>query len=160
MDIASGARRAVRYLRELGHRRGGEGWSAEAGYEAMKGLLERAPDLTAVFCANDPLAIGALSALSESSRRVPEEVSVIGFDDSELLRRATPPLTTMRIYSRNMARMASRRLLERIENRDQPPVRIEFPIDLVVRRSCMSCGALLCAWANRGAGPMRVWLRE
>jgi DNA-binding LacI/PurR family transcriptional regulator len=115
---------------------GDEGWSAEAGHAAMGRLLRRRPDLTAVLCANDLLAIGALSALSEGSRRVPDDVSVMGFDDTELARHASPPLTTMRIHSKDMARGAARRLLERIENPGIPAVRIEFPIDLVVRKSC------------------------
>ncbi len=115
---------------------GDEGWSAEAGYAAMNRLLERNRNLTAVFCANDLLAIGALSALSERCISVPQEVSVLGFDDSELARHASPPLSTMRIHSRDMARTAARRLLERIEAGALPPVRIEFPIDLVVRKSC------------------------
>jgi DNA-binding LacI/PurR family transcriptional regulator len=173
MDLADGARKAVLYLRGLGHERvgmingplrldsartrflawkqameesgvradercadGDEGWSAEAGYAAMKRLRSRCPELTAVFCANDLLAIGALSALSELGVRVPEEVSVVGFDDTELARHASPPLTTMKIHSRDMARSAARRLLERVENAGLPPVRIGFPIDIVVRRSC------------------------
>jgi DNA-binding LacI/PurR family transcriptional regulator len=173
MDLAAGARAAVRHLQAMGHTRiavvngplrlesarvrflawkeaiaeaggvpderlvdGDEGWSAEAGYAAMNRLIARCPDLTAVFCANDLLAIGALSALSEKSRRVPDDVSVIGFDDSELALHASPPLTTMRIHSRDMARTAGRRLLERVENGSLPSVRIEFPIDLVIRKSC------------------------
>jgi DNA-binding LacI/PurR family transcriptional regulator/predicted DNA-binding transcriptional regulator len=115
---------------------GDEGWSAEAGRAAMARLLQRSPDLTAVFCANDLLAMGALAALADRGRRVPEDVSVVGFDDTELARHALPPLTTMQIHSRDMARSAVRRLLERIEDRGIPPVRIEFPIDLVVRSSC------------------------
>ena len=102
----------------------------------MGRLLERNPDLTAVFCANDLLAIGALSALRERSISVPEKVSVMGFDDTELAQHASPPLTTMRIHTRDMARSAARRLLERVESPGLPPVRIEFPIDLVVRKSC------------------------
>jgi LacI family transcriptional regulator len=173
MDLAAGVKKAVRYLRDLGHRRiaivngplrlesarirflawkeamaesgspaddrlvdGDEGWSAEAGHAAMGRLLERSPDLTAVLCANDLLAIGALSALSERSLRVPDDVSVMGFDDTELARHASPPLTTMRIHSRDMARAAARRLLERVENPGIPAVRIEFPIDCVIRKSC------------------------
>jgi LacI family transcriptional regulator len=174
MDIASGVRKALRYLRELGHERigivngpldkesarvryaawkddmassgagaideglacGGEGWSAEAGYAAMDSLIERRPDLTAVFCANDLLAIGALSALAKRGLRVPEDVGVVGFDDSELARHSSPPLTTMRIYSRDMARSAVKRVLERIEGGALPPVRLEYPIDIVVRESC------------------------
>jgi len=109
-------------------------WSSEAGAQAMGRLLEKAPGLTAVFCANDLLAVGALSALAERSLRVPEDVSVVGFDDTELARHAS--LTTMRIHSRDMAHSAARRLLERIEAPGIPAVRIEFPIDLVIRRSC------------------------
>ncbi len=173
MDLAAGVRKAVGYLRGLGHQRiaiingplrlesartrflawkeamaeaggawddllvdGDEGWSAEAGYAAMNRLLERNRHLSAVFCANDLLAIGALSALSERSLGVPDDICVLGFDDSELARHASPPLTTMRIHSRDMARSAARRLLERIEIGNLPPVRMEFPIDLVVRKSC------------------------
>ncbi len=115
---------------------GNEGWSAEAGHAAMDRLLDRCPDLTAVFCANDLLAIGALSALSARSLRVPEDVSVMGLDDTELALHASPPLTTMKIHSRDMGRAAVRRLLERVENPDLPAVRTEFPIDLVERKSC------------------------
>ena len=115
---------------------GGEGWSAEAGYAAMDALIERRHDVTAVFCANDLLAVGALSALAKRGLRVPEDVSVVGFDDSELARHSAPSLTTMRIYSREMARSAVRRVLERIEGGALPPVRLEYPIDLIVRESC------------------------
>jgi len=115
---------------------GGEGWSAEAGYAAVDDLICRRPDVTAVFCANDLLAIGALSALARRGLMVPEDVGVVGFDDTELARHSSPPLTTMRIYSRDMARSAVKRVLERIENANLPPVRLEYPIDLVVRESC------------------------
>jgi LacI family transcriptional regulator len=114
---------------------GGKGWSAEAGFLAMEQLVDRCPDLTAVFCANDLLAIGALSALSKRGLRVPDDISVVGFDDSELARHSCPPLTTMKIYSRDMARFAVRQLVDRIENRNLPPVKVDFPIDLVVRES-------------------------
>ena len=173
MDIGAGVRRALQYLRSLGHRRigivngpldlesarvrfeawrdemrsggqgpedslacGGGGWSAEAGAAAANELLARRPDVTALFCANDLLAIGALSAISKRGLKVPEDVSVIGFDDTELSRHAVPPLTTMRIYSRDMARSAVRRILERLEGGSIPPVKLEYPIDLVPRESC------------------------
>ena len=174
MDLAAGARTAVRYLRALGHERIGivngplrlesarirfqawqevmresglpydgttmtvdnDEWTAEAGYTSMKRLLDRNSGLTAVFCANDLLAIGALSALYERSLRVPDDVSVIGFDDTELSRHAAPPLTTMKIYSREMAKAAVKRLLDRMNEPELPPVRIEFPIELIERKSC------------------------
>ncbi len=113
----------------------GEGWTAEAGYAAAARLVGRGGGMTALFCANDLLAIGALSALAAKGLRVPADLSVVGFDDSELARHAMPPLTTMRIYSRDMARSAARRVLERIESPGLPPVKLEFPIDIVVRNS-------------------------
>ena len=74
--------------------------------------------------------------MAKRGLRVPEDVSVVGFDDSELARHSAPSLTTMRIYSREMARSAVRRVLERIEGGALPPVRLEYPIDLIVRESC------------------------
>jgi LacI family transcriptional regulator len=173
MDIGAGVRKAVRYLRGLGHEKigivngpltiesaslryaawqeemgsvrggivegfacGGEAWSAESGYEAVRSLFDRRPDVTALFCANDLLAVGALSALAKLGLGVPDNVSVVGFDDTELSRHSAPPLTTMRIYSRDMARSAVKRVLERIEDGALPPVRLEYPIDLVIRESC------------------------
>jgi DNA-binding LacI/PurR family transcriptional regulator len=111
-------------------------WAAENGCAAMKRLLDDNPDLTAVFCATDLLAIGALSALYERSVRVPDDVSVIGFDDSELSRHSALPLTSMRIHSRDMAKAPVRRLVERLQEPGAPAVWIDFPIDLVERKSC------------------------
>jgi len=67
---------------------------------------------------------------------VPGDISVMGFDDTELARHSSPPLTTMKIYSRDMARSAVRRVLERIESGALPAVKLEYPIDLIVRESC------------------------
>lgn len=112
------------------------GWTAEAGFQAMERLVSRCPEVTAVFCANDLLAIGALSALSKRGMAVPQQISLVGFDDSEWARHAVPALTTMKIHSRAMARAAVRRILERLETPDLPAVVVEFPIDLVSRDSC------------------------
>jgi DNA-binding LacI/PurR family transcriptional regulator len=115
---------------------GGEGWSAESGYAAVHEFLGRRSDITALFCSNDLLAIGALSAAAKRGLRVPEDIGIVGFDDTELARNSSPPLTTMRIYSREMARSAVKRLLERIEGGALPPVKVEYPIDLIIRESC------------------------
>lgn len=71
-------------------------WGARSGHSAMRALLATDPDLTAVFVANDQMAFGALSALAESGRRVPEDVSVVGFDDIPEAEFFQPPLTTVR----------------------------------------------------------------
>jgi DNA-binding LacI/PurR family transcriptional regulator len=70
-------------------------WTAAAGYRAGQ-MLARMPEVTAVFAANDHLALGILRALSERGRRVPQEVSVVGFDDVPEAAFFTPPLTTIR----------------------------------------------------------------
>jgi DNA-binding LacI/PurR family transcriptional regulator len=70
-------------------------WSAAAGYAAGRDLAAR-PEVTAVFCANDQMAIGVLRALYEAGRRVPRDVSVVGFDDVPEAPYLLPPLTTVR----------------------------------------------------------------
>ncbi|MGM1064388.1 LacI family DNA-binding transcriptional regulator [Saccharothrix sp. Mg75] len=70
-------------------------WSAASGYRAGRELA-RVPDLTAVFAANDHLALGILRAMHEAGRRVPHDVSVVGFDDVPEAAHFTPPLTTVR----------------------------------------------------------------
>jgi DNA-binding LacI/PurR family transcriptional regulator len=70
-------------------------WSAEFGYEAGRRLAAD-PKLTAVFTANDQIAIGLLLALHEAGRRVPDDVSVVGFDDQPEAAYLVPPLTTVR----------------------------------------------------------------
>jgi DNA-binding LacI/PurR family transcriptional regulator len=72
-----------------------EDWTAASGYRAGQ-LLARMPEVTAVFAANDSLALGLLRALSERGRRVPEDVSVVGFDDVPEAAYFIPPLTTVR----------------------------------------------------------------
>ena len=79
-------------------------FSQESGVAAMRALLERDPALDAVFCANDLMAVGALQALREVGRRVPEDVAVVGFEDAPIARSAHPPLTTVHQSSEEMGR--------------------------------------------------------
>jgi DNA-binding LacI/PurR family transcriptional regulator len=70
-------------------------WSARSGYEAGRELATR-PEVTAVFCANDPMALGFLRAAAEAGRCVPQDISVVGFDDVPEAAYFSPPLTTVR----------------------------------------------------------------
>ncbi|WP_221586196.1 LacI family DNA-binding transcriptional regulator [Microbacterium sp. G2-8] len=70
-------------------------WSADFGYEYARGF-RRMPDATAIFAANDEMAIGIIHGLHEAGFRVPEDVSVVGFDDLAIARHVLPPLTTVR----------------------------------------------------------------
>ena len=65
------------------------------GYEGVKRLLERKPDITAVFCANDEMAIGAIKGIVDMGMRVPEDIAVAGFDDIDIAKVFIPSLTTV-----------------------------------------------------------------
>ena len=91
--------------------------------------------MTAVFCANDQTAIGAVKALREKGVSIPGQLSVIGIDDIEMSRYITPMLTTIHIPAEEMGRQTARTLIERIEGRRRLPVRIEVPFRLVRRES-------------------------
>jgi len=109
----------------------------EAGaYAAMQRLLPLNPD--AVFAASDVMAIGALRAVREAGRRVPEDIALIGFDDIPLAAHTNPLLTTIRQPVQRMGEAAAEMLIERIEQPEAPPRRIVLPTELVIRVSCGS----------------------
>ena len=90
-------------------------WSAASGYRNGQ-LLARLPDVTAVFTANDHIALGLLRALSEHGRRVPHDVSIVGFDDVPEAAYFTPPLTTVRPDFEAVAAAGLELLMEQIES--------------------------------------------
>ncbi|MBB6475309.1 GH1 family beta-glucosidase [Sphaerisporangium rubeum] len=108
-------------------------FSRTSGAEAMRRLLEDDPELDAVFAANDLMAIGALSVLHETGRRVPDDVAVIGFDDIDAAAFTIPPLTTIRTSMHDQARAAIRLLLRHIEG--GPAGSVILPTDLIIRSS-------------------------
>ncbi|MEU5696060.1 LacI family DNA-binding transcriptional regulator [Actinosynnema sp. NPDC020468] len=95
------------------------GYSREGGKRAMHALLTRVPDLDGVFVASDHMAAGALDALREAGRRVPEDVAVVGFDDHPMIApHTTPPLTSVRQDTTNQVRQMVAHLLRLL--RDEP----------------------------------------
>jgi LacI family transcriptional regulator len=72
-------------------------WTEQSGYTAMKNLLEKHPDMTALYAGNDSMAIGAIRAAQQAGLRVPDDISVIGFDDIPQASTNTPALTTVRV---------------------------------------------------------------
>jgi DNA-binding LacI/PurR family transcriptional regulator len=122
-----------------------EGWSMKAGhhtmapeigYRPMKALLDKNRDFTAVFCFNDIAAIGAIRALKDAGLRVPEDVSVVGFDDIQSAAFSTPSLTTVRQPLTEMGRRGAQLLLERIAHREREyAVEIIMAPELIVRES-------------------------
>ncbi|MEU6342243.1 LacI family DNA-binding transcriptional regulator [Streptomyces sp. NPDC046977] len=110
-------------------------FTEEGGRAAMRALLERRPDVDAVFAASDVMASGALQVLRESGRRVPDDVALIGFDDSAVARHTDPPLTSVRQPIEEMGRTMARVLLEEI-GADTPTRRhVVLATELVRRES-------------------------
>jgi len=110
-------------------------WSAASGYAAGRELASDG-DVTAVFAANDDMAIGLIRALTEAGLRVPDDVSVVGFDDIHVAAYVTPPLTTVRQPFDAVAQDGLRLLVQAIEKPEValPPAN-DPPVELVVRAS-------------------------
>ncbi|MER7952195.1 LacI family DNA-binding transcriptional regulator [Streptomyces sp. NPDC096079] len=112
-------------------------FTEDGGRRAMRELLDRRPDLDAVFAASDVMAAGARSVLREAGRRVPEDVALVGVDDSAVARHMDPPLTSVRQPIEEMGRTMARLLLQEIaapSDPDEQPRRM-LPTELVVRAS-------------------------
>jgi DNA-binding LacI/PurR family transcriptional regulator len=109
-------------------------WSARSGHELALQLVDD-PNVTAIFVANDQMALGALRALHESGRRIPQDVSVVGFDDIPEAPYFTPPLTTVRQDFDEMGRRGLRLLLDTISAPDGSPAHHEVVPELIVRAS-------------------------
>lgn len=113
-----------------------ESWLQRSeSYNATKRLLQRAPELTALFVINDDCAIGAIHAATEMGLRVPQDISIAGFDDINLAREVTPPLTTVVVPKVWLGAMGVRRLLERAANPEQPKLHVILTTELVIRKS-------------------------
>jgi DNA-binding LacI/PurR family transcriptional regulator len=112
-------------------------WSASSGYDAGQ-MLARMPEVTAVFAANDHQALGLLRAFSEHGRRVPQDVSVVGFDDVPEAAFFIPPLTTIRPDFDAVAQAGLDLLLAQIEDEAVEPRRIVIAPCLVPRASVAS----------------------
>ena len=110
-------------------------FGAEGGVRAMARLLAEHPGIDGVFAANDLTAQGALQVLREHGRRVPDDVAVVGFDDSPPALACHPPLTTVRQPIEDMAAAMARLLVSRIEEPDGEPKSVIFDPVLVVRAS-------------------------
>ncbi len=104
------------------------------GDHAMQQLLEQTPDLDAVFVASDVLALGALRALRATGRRVPDDVAVLGFDDSSLAMHSDPPLSTVHQPVEEMGRTMARMLLSELTG-GAAPEPVILPTELRLRQS-------------------------
>jgi len=107
--------------------------SEDEGAQAIRQLLERGADFTALFAFNDVSAIGAMQALRERKLKTPQQISVVGFDDVPAARYQAPPLTTVRQPLRDIGALAAKSLLELIEHPENARREIFVRPELVVR---------------------------
>lgn len=172
-DNTEGARMAVNYLYELGHRHiahiAGDSsidagaarvkgyelamhaldlpiqpgylvnagfFSVEEGKQAMEKLLQLDSPPTAVFVAGDQMAIGAIEAVHEHGLRVPEDISIIGYDDIEMIKYITPKLTTIRQDTDIIGEAAAELLIEQMTAKERRTERRVIPVTLIERASC------------------------
>lgn len=105
-------------------------YSFSDAYDTTKRLLERCPELTALFCVSDVMAMGAIRAIRDLGRRVPEDISVVGYDGIPLSRFSVPRLTTVRQDTQQLARQGVDLLLRNLQ-RSRPPVHGVVPFQLI-----------------------------
>ncbi|MBI3957370.1 MAG: LacI family DNA-binding transcriptional regulator [Chloroflexi bacterium] len=107
----------------------------EDGYQAACRLLERTPRPSALLVINDWLAIGALRAVGERGLRVPEDISIASFDDTEMAAYLNPPLTSVRSNGYALGRQAASLAVERIRQPGRPIRRVQIEAELIIRSS-------------------------
>jgi DNA-binding LacI/PurR family transcriptional regulator len=125
------------------------GWAPRSGYEAGRALAAD-PEVTAVLCGNDDLALGVMRAMHAAGRAIPGEVSVVGFDDTPVAEFLTPPLTTVRMDFAELGRACFAMLLARTEQKAVLPRPRRLEPELIVRESTGP------APVPRGSGPTRA----
>jgi DNA-binding LacI/PurR family transcriptional regulator len=134
VDRLHGYRSALATAGLTGHEAVGD-FTRDSGVRAMHQLLAEDPTLDAVFVASDMMAHGALQALKDAGRRVPDDVAVIGFDDFEISRYSDPPLTTVRQPIVDIGRTMASQMLGLVNDRRDVPQEVVLPTELVVRES-------------------------
>lgn len=111
-------------------------FTPESGYDQMKSLLASKKNFTAVFIASDNVAIGGKAALREAGMQIPEDISLVGFDDIPWAQFADPPLTTVHLQAAELARRACLVLMDLLKGREPETKRQIIDTQLVVRKSC------------------------
>ena len=110
-------------------------FTQEGGAAAMTRLLAARPDIDGVFAASDLMAAGALAVLTAAGRRVPEDVAVVGYDDSPVATTTNPPLTSVRQPIEEMGTEMARLLLNAIDSASHAPRRVILATEIVLRAS-------------------------
>lgn len=140
-DRIEGARRALaehhlslssKYIAEC------QEWSFEAGYDAARQLLASCPEITALFCHTDWMAAGAYRAVREANLRIPDDVSVVGYDDLPICQFLDPPLASVRQPSQGLGQLVAQLVIHAIENPEPFLQDMLVPAELIVRESIIA----------------------
>jgi len=110
-------------------------YEEQAAYQATADLLATDEPPTALFVANEPMTIGALRSIREHGLRIPDDMAIVGFDETVWSAQTDPPLTTVAQPTYDMGREAVRLLMRRINEPDAPPLTVTLPTHLIVRAS-------------------------
>jgi len=111
--------------------------TVEGAYSDMKTLIENGDQLARCYFAdNDLIAAGAMRALTEAGYHIPQDISVIGFDDMPMCTYINPPLSTVHVPKQYMGELAVKRLAEIINSTSSDPVKIEINTEIIKRKSC------------------------
>lgn len=111
-------------------------YDVKGGYNAMIELLNLEDRPTAVFVASDMMAIGAMEAINDSGLKVPQDISIIGFDDIEVAKYTTPKLTTIKQKADSIGKVAIDLLVKQINSKTKLKINKLIPVELVIRESC------------------------
>ena len=111
-------------------------WSYRSGYQTMRTILDSHLPFSAVFAHNDRMAIGAILALRQAGKRVPQDISITGYDDMPEAEFADPPLTTIRQRMYEVGELAARLLIQLIEDPTAIPTQHLLETELIMRSSC------------------------
>lgn len=112
--------------------------NVETGYRVMQEFLAGEPRPTAVVCGNDDIAAGAMNAITEKGLRIPEDIAVVGFDDTVVSQVVTPKLTTVRMPLNKAGVLAAQLLMDELSQPNRERKRIVLPCEIVIRASSLS----------------------
>lgn len=114
--------------------------TSAAGYDSATEMIKQGSLPTAIFCANDTVALGVMRAFDDNNISIPNDISIIGFDNIDMAAYVKPALTTISIPTMELGRLAVKMLLDKIETGRKYPIKANIPFELVVRESCKKLG--------------------
>ncbi len=114
------------------------------GLSAIRTMLERGGKPTAIFAANDAMAIGCMQFLKQRGIKIPDDVAIVGFDDIETSSHVEPPLTTIKVFKEELGKVAVQRIVDAVKTKSRTIVNTFVPVELVIRESTQKSTSSVC----------------